>query len=744
MVQKKELSRLEKLTQVLGEATIIKGSQYYFGCPYCIAKGGDPDRDDFGFDLKTEKYNCFADNEHTKLVSNSLRDAFYQRKKGALKQHNFIDIEDAPQEVLDYLDDRKITARALQDLQVKWDRANLVLAAYTPLLRYKFKPIIGDEFWASGKNTGETTTYSATVYNKQKNFLYLEGLPDIWSIKSAFPDEFFEEWYVSGTVHGCGHFPKSWQTKEYWKKFDRIILCGDEDEPGQKACAKLLAHIGSKTEILHLPFKHIRTIHGVEQEYHSKDFNDWIIEGGTYEHFERLINNQTEESQQIDKAVEELKNAPDKLKVLIDDVHKLGVIGEETLIAIIFLSLLSYKFDTCLGFVVKGRFSSGKSHVLKTILSLFPQEQIIMISSFSKLALQYMFDLSNKILIQTEEPPADDPTYWEINSQLRQLISEGEITRAIAERDPQTNKIVTVNYKVKGPIVYGSTTTQASIHEENESRLLVLQTNDTPIHIGKVKDMLDKQVMQLWTKKTDMDLTKAKWRKYITGLPMMKMGDIVLPFSNELQMSIYGSDMIRDYVKLQKLMKLVAFLDKSGTRELVGTKWEQPDTSHEFVEITPSSEIGNSTSRETPPLDDDKWLRVEPKHYKTIYDITQEFFNSKATRISQSVFNNYERVRKAFRSLSFTAQRVATTLIMTKRGANKLLRVWLEENMVILLEEKGEYGALQYKINQDWEVIDAELTPPEHIGQKIDVRGKVIKEKVEAVINKQETLEPLF
>src|SRR3990167_1086769 len=99
MVQKKELSRLEKLTQVLGEPTIIKGDQYYFGCPYCMARWGDPDKDDFGFDGVSGKYNCFADNEHTKIVSTTIRDAFYQRKKGALKQHNFIDIDDAPQEV---------------------------------------------------------------------------------------------------------------------------------------------------------------------------------------------------------------------------------------------------------------------------------------------------------------------------------------------------------------------------------------------------------------------------------------------------------------------------------------------------------------------------------------------------------------------------------------------------------------------------------------------------------------------
>ena len=728
---KQILTRREMLTHVLGQPTIIKGTQYYFGCQFCMARGGDPDRDDFGFDEHTGKYNCFADNDHTKLISKALRDNFYQRS-GKLKQHNFIEIEDAPQEVLDYLDDRKITPSALKLLKVKWDKDNSVFAIDTPLLRYKFKPIVGDEFWAGGKMVGETTTYSATPYEAQKNFLYLEGIPDIWAIKSMFPETFFKDWYVTGTVHGCGHLPKAWETKEYWNKFERIILCGDEDEPGQKACQKIKSAINKPVEILHLPFKHVRTVHGVSQEYRSKDFNDWVIEGNIYEDFLSLISSSTEEDTVIDRAVEELRNTPNKLQVLIDDVHKLGVVGEDTIIAIVFLCFLSHKFDECLGFVIKGRFSSGKSHVLKIIASLFPQEQIIMISSFSKLALQYMFDLSHKILIQTEEPPADDPTYWEINSQLRQLISEGEIVRAIVEKDPQTHKMVTTSYKVRGPIVYGSTTTQASIHEENESRLLVLQTNDTAEHIAKVKDMLDKQVMDLWICKEEQVLIKTKWQRFISSLPSIKMEQIGLPFSDQLQMCIYGSDMIRDYVKLQKLLKMVAYLENSGHRDYPGQKGDMPTLSKVYAGIEANRGGGTSTSGKRHPYD----ILVEEKHYKTIYDLTRDFFNSKATKISQSVFSHYERIKPIFRQLSFTAQRVGTVLIMTKRHANRLIRSWLEENMIVQMEEKGEYGRFQYKVNEDWEVIDAELTPPEHINKDIAVNGKVIdgKEQVLAFL----------
>ena len=73
---------------------------------------------------------------------------------------------------------------------------------------------------------------------------------------------------------------------------------------------------------------------------------------------------------------------------------------------------------------------------------------------------------------------------------------------------------------------------------------------------------------------------------------------------------------------------------------------------------------------------------------------------------------------------------------MSKRHANRLIHAWLEDNMIIQTEEKGEYGRCQYKVNEDWEVVDAELTPPEHINKDVGVNGKVVdgKEQVLAFL----------
>lgn len=722
--------RLIILKSILGEYPKNRGNEITWGCPFCQQMGKDTHGDNFSFNLSKNAYACIAVHEHTKQISGLIRERLFvgnpQFRTRKIKTPQYLPLNEMPQEIIDYWAERKITIEALNYFKVKYDQANISMDFPTNTFQDKKKVLFHEEKNRSNakqKKIGNNTVYPVNnKYEGQKKFIYLEGEPDLWCMYSNFPKEFFQEYYVATTLHGASHIPMLWKDVKYWNNYDEVYLCGDNDTVGQKAIQELKSIIGEKAKIIILPFKHQRLVNGLDVFYTSKDFNDWIIEGGTYLDFVNILSRDNTCSEELSKAVQEIRNHPNKLQLLIDDVHKLGVVGEETLIGIIFLSLLSYKFDTCLGFVVKGRFSSGKSHVLKTVASLFPQEQIIMISSFSKLALQYMLDLSNKILIQTEEPPADDPAYWEINSQLRQLISEGEITRAITEKNPQTNKQTTVHYKVKGPIVYGSTTTQAAIHEENESRLLVLQTNDTASHIAKVKDMLDKQVMGLWTPTSEQELIQAKWRRFITSLPSMKMNEIGLPFSDQLQMCIYGSDMIRDYVKLQKLMKIMAFFDESGNGNQVGKKGAQPVTSAVNVGIEAIRAGGNSTSGNDPPY----LIFVQQKHYKIIYDLTRDFFNSKATKISQSVFRHYESVKSAFRQLSFTSQRVANTLIMTKRGANKLIRTWVEENMVILLEEKGERGANQYKVNEEWEVIDAELTPPEHINKEVGVNGKVI------------------
>lgn len=727
--------RISAFKSLLGDYPKAKGDELLWPCRFCQQDGKDTHGDNFSFNVSKNAWNCVAVTDHGRQMSGLLRGLLEQSnptfKTRKMKPAEYVQPSQMPQEILDYWEDRKITIKAFEHFNVKYDKANISMDFPTNTFQDKKKVLFHEEKNRSNykqKKIGNNTVYPVNnKYEGQKKFLYLEGEPDLWCMYSNFPESFFKEYYVATTLHGASHIPALWKDKKYWENYNEVYLIGDADEAGRKAIKELQNIIGPKAKNINLPFKHQRLVNGIEVFHTSKDFNDWIIEGGNYEQFLLLLNQGSSDSLEIDKAVEEIINHPNKLQLLIDDVHKLGVVEEDTIIALVFLSFLSHKMDSCIGFVLKGRFSSGKSVIVKTVASLFPEESVLSLTSFSKLALQYMFDLSHKIIIQTEEHPANDPDYWEIDSQFRQLISEGEISRAIVEKDPATNKMVTNIYKVTGPIAYGSTTTQAAINEENESRLLALQTNDTAIHITKVKDMLDRLSMGKVTSRDDKNLIIRKWQKYINQLPKSNMRDIVIPFADQLEMHVYGPDMIRDYDKLHKLIKILAYFETNGGKlaELAdpGGKLAEPDTSHKIAGITPIEGQFYKVSKRYPPI-----IFADLKHYKSIYNLTKDFFNSKATRINQNTFRNYERIRSACRSLTFTVKRVAEILILSRRRAQDFIREWESENMIITLEEKGERGAYQYKINDDWEVIDAELTLPEHIDKVIGVNGKVIED----------------
>jgi hypothetical protein len=61
---------------------------------------------------------------------------------------------------------------------------------------------------------------------------------------------------------------------------------------------------------------------------------------------------------------------------------------------------------------------------------------------------------------------------------LRELMSEGRLRYPVPQKVGK--EIVTVTVEKNGPVAFMVTTTRASLHEENETRLLTLETDDSP------------------------------------------------------------------------------------------------------------------------------------------------------------------------------------------------------------------------------------------------------------------------
>lgn len=540
-------------------------------------------------------------------------------------------------------------------------------------------------------------------YSGQPSLLVIEGTSDVLSLASYADENFNKQYYVVVAANGVGS-THNFLPDLNVTRFKDVYFHFDQDEAGQKEAQVCLGLCSDANNII--------TPEG--------DLREWLRNHTIKDYSDLLVSTRGLNSR-IKERVEYIRKHPDKLNLAISDVQQLGVVDERTNIGIVFLCMLSHKFDNCVGFVLKGRFSSGKTEIVNTTVKLFPPDRIKKFASISNQGLHYIKDLSNMIIYQTEEHPAYDDKYWDVDSQLRQLISESEIRRYVTTRDPKTNEMVSNEYITKGPIAYGSTTTQNNINEENESRLVTLQTEDSDMHNVRIKDLVDRQIMGNCISEEEVEIITKSWQRFIVELPLVFIKNFRMSFANQLDIRMYGPERIRDYKKLLTFSRLAAYLNYDWEVESfkpTNSRFNLPISKHceESKGIKQNSEVLRPTNgkAEIRPLR--KIINITKADYSCAYELLKEFLNSKATAITQNTLRSYERIKKIYKTLSFGRKNIQEVLSIGSNRANQLLSLWLEEQMITKLEETtGKGGAYLYKINEGWVLYDADLTHPDEL-----------------------------
>jgi hypothetical protein len=153
-----------------------------------------------------------------------------------------------------------------------------------------------------------------------------------------------------------------------------------------------------------------------------------------------------------------------------------GVVGEEELVRLLYLTLTSRLLERPISMVVKGPSSAGKSYVVERVCSLFPKTAYYFLTSMSEHALAYSREpLAHRMLIICEAAGlhSDVASYF-----LRTLLSEGRIRHETVAKTK--NGMEPVLIEREGPTGVVLTTTAVSLHPENETRLLSVTARDTP------------------------------------------------------------------------------------------------------------------------------------------------------------------------------------------------------------------------------------------------------------------------
>ena len=175
-------------------------------------------------------------------------------------------------------------------------------------------------------------------------------------------------------------------------------------------------------------------------------------------------------------AASALMRGADILEALGKAVESSGLVGEADNAKILYLALTSRLFERPVSIAIKGVSAGGKSYTVETVLKFFPNAAFFARTGMSEKALIYSeesFKHRFIIIYEAVGMSSDMMSYI-----IRTLLSEGRIDYELVDKTA-SDGLLPKHIVKEGPIGLITTTTQARLHPENETRLLSLSVVDT-------------------------------------------------------------------------------------------------------------------------------------------------------------------------------------------------------------------------------------------------------------------------
>ncbi len=170
------------------------------------------------------------------------------------------------------------------------------------------------------------------------------------------------------------------------------------------------------------------------------------------------------------EAALKLLRSPDLLDRTLADFERLGCVGERTTLLVGYLGTISRLLDDPLGLIIVSRSGAGKSSVQDLLCDVVPGEDLVRYTRLTGQALFYKEEdaLVHKVLAVDEEEGAEEAAYSIRNLQSAQVLSV-----AATRTDPQTGKLRTDEYRVKGPVfIMFTTTSPEALDYETRNRFV--------------------------------------------------------------------------------------------------------------------------------------------------------------------------------------------------------------------------------------------------------------------------------
>lgn len=319
-----------------------------------------------------------------------------------------------------------------------------------------------------------------------------------------------------------------------------------------------------------------------------KQSRDWrnVIDTIRYEVYEQQSNevpNITEPiiDENLNKEAMEFLKSSDLLKTLENHLTTLGIVGEEENKVALWLFMLTRKLEKQIHAVVFGQSSSGKSELVKKVLSTVPEEDVLEYSSLSSRAFDYRpeNELVGKVISIAEYEGTVDIEYT-----IRTAQSEGKITRGYTVRDETTGELKNAESTVECRSVFIITTTKSSIHNENNTRVFSLYVNESVSQTQKVCNFIRHTQSREWKfaekdRQHLIDVMKTAQR-------LLNPIEVIIPYANLLEFPENTTRNRRDLSRFLSFIQVIAYLrqhQKETKNDELGTYLEADIKDYELA-----------------------------------------------------------------------------------------------------------------------------------------------------------------
>lgn len=251
---------------------------------------------------------------------------------------------------------------------------------------------------------------------------------------------------------------------------------------------------------------------------------------------------------------------PNLLKRIDNLVEAAGIIGEEASRMTAFIIASSYKMEFPLHGLIQASSGKGKSHLINTIASLMPPEDVINLSRITSRSL-YNYgedELMYKLIVIQDEDGLDEESLYA----LRELQSAGFIASSISTKNTfgkHRSRITRVN----GHFASLMASTKSEIYTDNESRSIQIGIDESDQQTQRIIEYSNKVRAGLISKE------EGQHAKHILRncMRLLKAKEVINPFAHLIKLPVQAKMLRRLNNQFQDFVAQITLLNQYQREE---------------------------------------------------------------------------------------------------------------------------------------------------------------------------------